>query len=193
MMILVKLLWRYKMQNNNWFNQYQYRNGGAPGCFNCPFMQNQYQYGYYQPMYQDYYRTEKQFEDEFVDEEYTFEESDRNIKDIENFIKEVIDDIADDIKALENMGADKKVLKYLVNVIGMYLYKNNDKFMGPIERRIEAAVMELKKDLKWVFELLELFGVTPEEAVRFVEKAVSSFLRKIMPDEANMPSTPMWT
>lgn len=120
------------------------------------------------------------------------EDNIRAKKDMEKITKVIFEEISRDLKFLEGLPITKELMHFVIRVLADYINKNHVKFIDPIEMKIDGLMKALKKDLYWVFEILELFGVSPETAVSFVEKVVSIFLREIMPDKSKEEKSPMW-
>lgn len=185
------------MQDNYWINEY-YRNR-VPFYFYCPYCKpyfNDYERGYGQEFDSGFkYDTNNVFEtpeDLFVRYPIYGENKFRTRSEIEKIAKAVYEEISKDIKFLESMPITKELMHYLIKVIGDYIDKNHEKYIGPIEMKVEGLMKELRKDLYWVFEILALFGVTPEAAVYFVESVINKFLRELMPEKNEEQNSPMW-
>jgi translation elongation factor EF-G len=185
------------MQNYYLENEY-YRNHGS-FYFYCP---------YCQPNFEEYQRfKEEDFNDEFPDDFYgKYEISEDSLvrypiygredfrakNDIDKIAKVIYDEISRDLKFVESMPITKELMHYVIMVIANYIDKNHDKFIGPIEIKIKGLMKALRKDLYWVFEILELFGVAHETVISFVENVISVFLREIMRENSKDQNSPMW-
>lgn len=185
------------MYNNYYENDY-YRSN-APCYFNCP---------YCQPIYEVYNRfNEGQFEEEYPLDMYEDFEGPfdlavrypiygnsyyRNRMELDEMAKMIFDEIVKDTKYIAGLPVTHELLHYIIKVVTEYLNEHHDKYIEPIEQKVQIMQNEIRKDLKWVFDILAVFGVTPQMAVDFIGEVVKIFLLQIVPVNAAEQNSPMW-
>lgn len=170
------------MKNYYWGNEY-YRNYD-PFYFYCP---------YCQPSYEGNERFgEYESSEDFLVRYPLYVEDNFRANDIEKITKVIYKEISRDLKFIESLPMGEELMHYVIKVIANYIDKNHGKFLDPIEIKIQGLMKALRKDLYWVFEIMELFGVEHEEIISFIENVVRVFLREIIQENSKEQNSPMW-
>jgi hypothetical protein len=63
-------------------------------------------------------------------------------------------------------GMDSKLTEYLFRSIVRFVDDNYNNYSGSINERVEKAARQLKKRDPWIFELFNLYSVSPASQVR---------------------------
>jgi hypothetical protein len=89
-----------------------------------------------------------------------------------------------DIRELEKIGIDRRLLNYFIRTAVGYIDRNYNRYNGTIEQKINTVAGDLRRDLNWMFEIMQIFGAPLATVTRLIDgTARVSFqnLRQIQP------------
>lgn len=185
------------MQNDYFFNPYL--NEGI-SYYRCPVSQNIFSYcqsmcrGLYEDEQLDYEDLDEDYNYQDLDEEieaYTLEDNYRAQSDIDRVIKLINRESQNQINELERIGIDKRLISYIIKTMVTYIDKNYNKYKGTFEQKVEIAVRDIRKDLHWIFEILQVFSASPATIARLTDIVVRTSLKKLRPENPIQPPGPM--
>lgn len=195
-----------EMQNNYW--NYPYNNFNGACWYNCPMAQDCFGYSQQMPYprYEGSFRLdedgdifEDQWEEEFEDQvEIDFEddfgeqydedivedmpEETRNRRDVERVVAIIKREATNDLRELERIGINRRLLDYLITSVVTYLDRNYEKYRrGPLDQRVQAAERDIRRELPWVFDIFQVLSASPATIGRLANKVVRIALRNLRP------------
>ncbi|GIM30160.1 hypothetical protein CPJCM30710_28260 [Clostridium polyendosporum] len=157
------------MQNNNRFYQCPYTTWLY---YNYPIIA-QDSYRYHQRVYNDFYNQPEDYEEETNLFEEPIDE-DTVKEDIVRVIRLIEERLQDEYTEIISTGLDKRVLRYIAETIVEYIDKNYDKYegAGTADEKTAAAIRDLRKELPWIFKVMDMFGVLPATVTRFISRSI---------------------
>lgn len=193
---------------------------GAP--YYCSYLAMQNPYSYFKPNYQGFYRfdgddfedmdeLEELFEDEsfsdvMIDDDFMekiedvlededddeFEEM-RAPQDVERVIRQINQRAAREINEIVRIGMDRKLLDYLIRSMVIYIDRNYNRYQGNRQQKIQMAERDLRRNLPWVFDIMNLYSVSPATQARLVNIVVTTSIDGLRrpPVPPTPPPTPM--
>jgi hypothetical protein len=144
-------------------------------------------YSCYQPMYRiiaDTQQPDFNYETETEAEipcENTLVNEDRSPRDVERVVRMIEKDARKELKELQRIGIDSRILNYLITSMVSYSDRNYNKYKGPFEQKMRAAERDLRRDLYWVFDIFRVMSASPATVERLTETVVSTSLRHLRP------------
>ncbi|MFP7735020.1 hypothetical protein ACLHDF_16695 [Priestia aryabhattai] len=94
------------------------------------------------------------------------EEEVRPTRDVDRVMKILKRQYQSIYKDAQRGGMDSKLTEYLFRSIVRFVDDNYSSYSGSINERVEKAAQQLKKCEPWIFELFNLYRVSPASQVR---------------------------
>ena len=94
------------------------------------------------------------------------EEEVRSTRDVDRVMKILKRQYQSIYRDAQRGGMDSKLTEYLFRSIVRFVDDNYNNYSGSINERVEKAARQLKKRDPWIFELFNLYSVSPASQVR---------------------------
>lgn len=94
------------------------------------------------------------------------EEEVRSTRDVDRVMKILKRQYQSVYRDAQRGGMDSKLTEYLFRSIVRFVDDNYNNYSGSINERVEKAARQLKKRDPWIFELFNLYSVSPVSQVR---------------------------
>ncbi|MEH7474226.1 hypothetical protein V7158_21120, partial [Priestia megaterium] len=94
------------------------------------------------------------------------EEEVRSTRDVDRVMKILKRQYQSIYRDAQRGGMDSKLTEYLFRSIVRFVDDNYNSYSGSINERVEKAARQLKKRDPWIFELFNLYSVSPASQVR---------------------------
>ena len=142
------------MDYNNFYNT------DDQNSFICPMAQNYYNYCEQMNKNLDYERTPR---------------------DIERVVRMIEKDAKSELKELERIGINQRLLNYLITSMVSYIDRNYNRYKGPFEQRVRAVEQDLRRDLYWVFDIFRVMSASPATVARLTDTVIRTSLKHLRP------------
>ena len=146
------------MDYNNFYNAYP--SSDNQSSFICPMVQNYYNYCEQMNRDLDYERTPR---------------------DVERVVRMIEKDAKSEIKELERIGINQRLLIYLITSMVSYIDRNYNRYKGPFEQRVRAVEQDLRRDLYWVFDIFRVMSASPATVARLTDTVIRTSLKNLRP------------
>jgi hypothetical protein len=165
------------MENNYFYNPCPYVR--SPYCFGCPAAQNSYNYrsalqnayGYRTADYNELIGGEEEVGNNGLSGytvEYGTEEQIRTPQDVDRVMGIINQELAGPISEIQRIGVDQRLIRYLVRAVVSYIDTNFNRFTGSMDQRLDSVLREVRRQLPWVLEIMQVFGVSPATETRIL-------------------------
>lgn len=116
---------------------------------------------------EDYEEFENQESDDEPTEDYT-----RARADIERVMRIIQMQLAADYNTIVRAGIDRRLLNYMVETIVTYIDRNYYKYRGTIQQKVQSAAADIRRDIPWIFRIMQLYGIAPATISRFINSVL---------------------
>lgn len=131
------------------------------------------------------------YEDSDIDDMDFFEDAPRSVQDVNRVVNAFEIRFRNLIDELQRAGIDRRLLRFLIRTVVAYIDDNFNRYRGTLERKINAAIRDIRLQLPWIISILRVFGVLPRRIVEILREIVSfafQNLRRPMPVPAPPPT-----
>ena len=134
----------------------------------------------------------EEFKEQKLSEEPS-EDYTRARADIDRVMRMLQTQLANEYNTIIRAGLDRRLLNYMVETIVTYVDRNYYKYRGTMQQKIQAAGADIRRDIPWMFRIMQLYGISPATLMRFVNSILRiSFenLRRPAPMPPKPPTPP---
>lgn len=161
------------MDYNNFYNTYP--SSDDQNSFICPMAQNYYNYC------EQMNRAMGDRLQEDLNYENTLDNDKRTPRDVERVVRMIEKDAKNEIKELERIGINPRLLNYLITSMVSYIDRNYNRYKGPFEQRVRAVEQDLRRDLYWVFDIFRVMSASPATVARLTDTVIRTSLKNLRP------------
>jgi len=122
--------------------------------------------------------------------ENTLDNDKRTPRDIQRVVRMIEKYAKNEIKELERIGINQRLLNYLITSMVSYIDRNYNRYKGPFQQRVRAVEQDLRRDLYWIFDIFRVTSASPATVARLIDAVIRTSLKHLRP-QPPVPQLPL--